>query len=270
MFTLEKNNAFNWYEIFLLLSLDKLNPYLSTIDFPLKSKIPALTQLSQDFVEEFYNNRSSLYVRDSVSEATRNLFVETYNKLVSELGERDANLLIEWGNHLQVNTRLKYSAKLLWETLLFAFDHEQNPTVTSLPSFTGDMANRVKILVAKYKTQLKFTHDIIDMLDNSPRDKWENEAYQMYNNIGGEMGESDIEVSPLDVLASILDFSIRCALFTDIKNLLTALDLRLLEAWVESQSAWEKMQAKPKSIYPKPLNLTEILENNSINGNTRS
>jgi hypothetical protein len=253
LFTLENNNTFNWYEIFLLLSLDKLDPYLGAIGFPLKSKIPALTQLSQDFVEEFYNNRSSLYVRGTVSEATRNFFIKTYNKLVFELGERDANLLCEWGNHLHVNERLKYSARLLWQVLL-AFDPEQNPIVTNLPSFTGDMANTVKTLVAKYKTKLKYTYDIIDILDNTPRDKWENQAYQMYNNIGDEMRESDVEVSPLDVLASILDFSITSALFTDIKNSLTVSDMRLLRAWVESQPAWEKAQAKPENIYYIPIN----------------
>lgn len=270
MFNLNNNNTYYWYEIFLLLSLGKLAPYLSTIGFPLKSNLPVLTRIAQEFVQEFYNIRSSIYIKGEVSDDARNLFVKIHNRLVSEIGDQDTNLLCEWGNHLQVNARLKYSTKLLWDILLLTFDHEQNPKDTNLPSFTSDKVNTVKEIIVKYKNQLKAMHHTIDMLDAVQKDEWENQAYQMYNNVGGEMGEQDVEASPLDVLASFLDFSTRITLLADVKNSLTAADLQLLETWIASQPIWEKAQAKPRNIYHEPLNLTEILKFSSFNEITGS
>ncbi|MEO8612031.1 MAG: hypothetical protein ABI690_29310 [Chloroflexota bacterium] len=260
MFKLENKTAYHWFDVFVLLSLDNINPLLEEIGFPLKTKASELSRVAQEFVLEFYNIRSLIYIAGTISENVSLLFEETYNKLVTELGEEDATLLYEWGNQLLIDARLEYTVGLLWDIILFAFDPEQYSRDANLPALPEDKLKTIELLVAKYKNQLKTMHAAVDKLDEEPKNATESQTYHRYNTLGDERNISDADVSPLDILANLIIFGATKNLLTDIKKALSVTDLQVFEKWIESQRAWEKAQARPENLYHKPLSLSQVLE----------
>src|SRR5574337_1149027 len=99
-FQLDNSNmVYSWGTTFRLLSLAKVDPFLSEIQFPFQSKPTELTGIAKEFLEQFYGIK--LWdPGQKMSGPARELFEATNKKLVLSIGIEDTSIFCEWGNNL--------------------------------------------------------------------------------------------------------------------------------------------------------------------------
>jgi len=74
VFLLDGNQLFTWYNIFLVIGLDKSFPFLFDVGFPLHSHYREIQHISQDFVKKVFDNELKLFEINKPSPLSETLF----------------------------------------------------------------------------------------------------------------------------------------------------------------------------------------------------
>lgn len=117
MFDLQSHGTFHWNILFLLLSMDKADSYWAYIDFPILPKPIRLEKVARNFVLQFDPIATQVHTPLESNHLVINLFTDTYQSLVAELGTEKAEQFCNWGNQLNRLERIRHSAGIIWESI---------------------------------------------------------------------------------------------------------------------------------------------------------
>jgi hypothetical protein len=174
---------YSWRTIFMLLSLVKVDPFLSEIQFPLQTKPEKLTEIAKWFLEEFYG--TILWNADQMSMPASELFAITEKRLLLSIGRENTSAFCEWGNNLPLENTVTEGAHQLWHYIILPNYHKDK-----LKNILGEkLAEKEKIIqqsVAIIYDELIQVDKRIDLLEQSPSDEWEKHVVYLYNR--GEEG----------------------------------------------------------------------------------
>jgi hypothetical protein len=239
VFNLENNLAYTWYDIFIVLSWEKFDPYLSEIQFPLFPDISSIRPIAQNFVRNFYELRGQGYWAGKTSADAMNLSREIYQDLVHKLGETKTNILHEWGNHLQIERRKEYSLQLVVKIINHVLsDVELNSTTLASLSITKRQLLREYLGI--YKEQSRLVGNSLDNLDEEmSQDEWGKSILLYYQNPKfADRSEDKTQVSPIDRLATWIYYFKGKALLNSIRELLSDEDLKELNDLLKVYPEW--------------------------------
>ena len=225
VFLLDGNQLFTWYNIFLVIGLDKSFPFLFDVDFPLHSHYREIQHISQDFVKKVFDNELKLFEINKPSPLSETLFQEVYALLTLQIGEENTKSFCKWGNELNRDTKkklLKFWSRLRDESRIDTDNHPNDLKILPL-----------RMLINRYNHYLRGVYNTIDDVEKIPRNEWEELAYTLYHRIGDSEKNlnAPVDISPLDFFegvityCSLLNLLIQLQTIPEIENLLARLGL---------------------------------------------
>jgi hypothetical protein len=251
LFDLETKHVYDWRNLFMLLSLEKVESYLSEIGFPLASQITALCPIARDFVLALENLEPHIFAIGKPSPETYTLFDETYQKLMDVLGNANAHLLLSWGKDLMLTEKMLTSLDIHHRLFL---DLSREPDLP-LPFLPQDKRTWLHEATSKYIRDLRERDAAIEASEQLPSDIWEKQAFSIYN----FHEEGEFLPSPYDLLHGLMFEMKTRILLKEIQAHLTSDELTSLENWLISHRDWQRSGALPANyIHPYPL--IELLE----------
>lgn len=201
MFKIDGNQLFTWYNIFLVLGLDKSFPFLFDIGFPLPDYYWQIQPIARDFVEKMFAIEGQLYEKGQPSAKSVQLYQNLHATLIERVGAENTQTLCEWGNKLNLdNTRLEDQLFLFESNLTRAFreDEKNNPNDPNMLP--------VKMLIRRNWHRGHDIQDAIDEMELLPRNTWEESAYTLYFRIGADRRKPEPLLSPMVFLWAIVNY----------------------------------------------------------------
>ena len=230
MFLLDKNNLFTWYNLFLVLGLDKSFPFLVDIGFPLHDTYWQIQQLSQDFVKKMFEHEMELFYIGEPSAVSKKLFQDFYTVLEERIGEENAQTFCNWGHKLMHDTKLdtKFEHKLS----PFWWDLRKASRADTITHPNDPQMRPLRMLIERYNYHQRVMCDAFDDIEDFPKNDWEELAYTLYTRIGDDRNNPDFHgTSPLDFLECTvsnllwLNFLVQLQTIPAIEELLMKLNL---------------------------------------------
>jgi len=232
MFSLDGRNIFTWYDIFLILGLDKSFPFLVDIRFPLHHIYWQLQPLSQDFVKKVFEHENDLFYIDEPSATSKTLFQDFYATLVEHIGTENTQILCDWGHKLIADTKFNAPSNVEFRLSSFWWDLRQASRADTITHPNDPQMRPLRMLIERYDYSRRARMDAFDDIEDFPNNDWEDVAYTLYMRIGDDRNNPDFSgVSPLVLLESMaqnlldLDFLIQLRTIPHIDELLMKLHL---------------------------------------------
>lgn len=257
MFNLNNGGANHWYDLFMLLSLERADPYLHKINFPLEHKSKDLEQTARKFVESYHEFQLQGYsAAQNTTDKIQKLFEDTYDLMSRQMGDKNAEAVCNWGNSLSISADVEYSLRT-YEELLFSLNSEDVTSRLVISKFPSVLLERLLSEIYQYRRDSRETNLALDAIDAAPKSDWENWVYSTLNEHEPPDAPS---MSPYDKLAILIYNVSRKHLLKRIESHLSKGELRELEAWLNSQAL--QIQEQSSAIYPhyKLYSLTELFE----------
>jgi len=220
MFSINGNQLFTWYKIFLIIGLDKSFPFLFDIKFPLHREYRKIQSISQDFVKKVFDNKLKLFEVDKPSQISEALFEEVYILLTQQIGDENTKSFCKWGNALKLDTEIEYKLLIFWDNLMerwnISDDGSNNLKMLSLQMLTN-----------RYKHYLRGIFNAQDDAEIIQRSEWDELAYNLYYRIGDSESELNTPtfMSPLDFLEGIITYCSLLDLLTQLRTIPNVEDL---------------------------------------------
>jgi hypothetical protein len=93
--------GYNWYLIFMFLSLEKTEPFLEDIHFPATIPFEPMRMYSREVVKNFA--RVDFRFQGTARHEVGSFFEQAYHELSSIIGKEEANQVADWGNMLIID-----------------------------------------------------------------------------------------------------------------------------------------------------------------------
>lgn len=257
MFDLDDYGDFHWYNLFIILSLEKANACLPAIGFPLDHKSSELEQIAKSLVVSYHEIQLQRYAPGQKASEIREVFSRTYDTLVDELGREATDAICEWGNQLHLSGDLHYSL-FLFEELFFGLDQADSTSDLTLPALLPEVLGRLKSIIRPYREKARDIDVALDELDQLTANGWEKQAISFVNEAHQPYGEPPIRL--YDELWTLIgDVEIQHMLKA-IERQLSRENLATLERWIESQPSWIRHQTSPFKPAYRAYRLSELLD----------
>ena len=203
MFVLDNYHSqlFAWYDIFLVLGLDKTHPFLVDMDFPVYAQYREVQIISRQFVKKVFDNVLVLFDKNHPSQTAQNLFQEVYTTLAHQIGEENTQSFCRWGNALRLNSKQDKTLNRFWDKLLIASrtDSRQHPDDAEMYP--------LRMLINRYNHSLRTIYHDIDTMETALLTEWDELAYKWYVRIGDDFTNPHFTgVSPLLFVSGIITY----------------------------------------------------------------
>ena len=239
----------------MILSLEKADPYLHRIGFPLDHKSKELEEAAKNFVLSQHEVQShDSYTVWHTSGKGRKLFGDIYDTLIRQIGNENTETVCSWGNHLHISGDIAYSLGI-YERLLYALGPDDAALKLDLPKLSSATLEWLLSEIQQYRREGRETDLALDTLDATPKSDWEDWVYSILN--VNEPFDAP-KISPYDFLASLIYNVNRKYLLKKIESRLSKEALVAFENWLNSQVLW--VQAQSKAIYPHYYQLFSLTE----------
>ncbi len=257
---LSEDGARHWYELFIILSLERADPYLQEIGFPIARKGAEVGRIARDFVLscheiQLQSYRSYYHPPWQETVETQSLFDRTYDTLVKALGRENADLICNWGNQLQIGATIRHSLEI-HERLLYSLVQKDSASDLTPLVLPDEILKWLVSTIREYGERSRETGLALDALDESAKSDWENQVSTIVNYLVESDGGPPL--SSYNELHTLIN-DIRCQqLLTVIESRLSKEQLEILEKWLQSQPLWVRDQARPAHYY-RSIGLTKLL-----------
>lgn len=223
------NQKYKWYELFLVISLDRFSPFMTDIDFPLPNHLEDVQKLARNFINKFVAINQKVTSQD-INDRFKELFKDIVDELNIVLGKENTNIFLEWGNEFETGSK-EHSLFMFWEskTLRKLIDFRDYDDSLSQENF--NLYNFYTLLI-RCEKYLDGVFNTIDAVELMPKTDWDTKAYKIYH--VGANREYEVEGlyhSPLSALSTfirytkILEFLSNIAKYKSLEELLTELQL---------------------------------------------
>lgn len=174
MFKIDGNQLYTWYNIFLVLGLDKSFPFLFDIGFPLPDHYWQIQPIARDFVEKMFAIEGQLYEKGQPSAKSVQLYQNLHATLIERIGAENTQTLCEWGNKLQLDRAIENKLGSFNDNLVkkSRTDNDYNPNDSTMFP--------IRMLINRYKHYTRYVIDAIDDLALVSKSAWEELAYTLY------------------------------------------------------------------------------------------
>jgi hypothetical protein len=223
------SHGHNWFIIFIILSIEKSDEFLSAIDFPVDLDSHLLRPTARNFVDQYALAREAtgqlLDAKISI------LFENTYSELVAALGDAKAREFCQWGNRFPLSTEFERSVTVIWLFILLPLTREVRTSPPLLPT------SQVIVIstLSEYKEKTHKLLAAMDAAEAQPRDDWEEHAIEVYN--GGEIYTPDKSeyTHPFDYIYAMNKLIEVPALLRKLQEQLGSSEFNALNRWVDSE-----------------------------------
>ena len=218
MVNLRKTQApYYWNNIFLLLSMDMIDPYIHQLGFPMIESLNAIKPIARHFVKSFDTIYPEIHILgNEVNAVIINLFDETMSKIEVVIGQEQFQQFYKWfENTVILSGDLNYSLYILWTNV---FEPLIKDKASQIKFFERSEArlSELKTIIVHYDNKIRVIK--ADEIEN--KSNWDQLAYSIYQHEGKGDLEDKIG-TPMDLLwVMIWNMHVRAAL-SDIRHHLT-------------------------------------------------
>jgi hypothetical protein len=208
-----------WYTIFGLLSMERVEPFLSHMGVQILD-IQSIRIIARQFVEEYFQRTGDI-------EADRLLMRQTFARIAEVTNEDTAQRLYQWGIRRFPYAGSDGSKEQAWLWILRSLAGLVAGVESNvMPELPENKLQKITQILRKDFHRCGNVLAQIQQAEQLPRSDWEERIYAEYGSIG----------SPLDAVELAIEQQAFCESWGPIKSLLNSEELEELKQWAKSRA----------------------------------